>query len=328
MTIRLTPPWRTASAVCQSRASSRSSAGWTRSSASPSDSPPRKRCASSRTWSAPTNAASSSSGGIASSLPPRHSASSGQSSTCLPGRDDLGRLERAGQVAREDEVEVDIRERVAGGGGLLAAARRQRHVLRVHRHARLVDVRDVAVPHQDQPSSHVTSERLLDLAHPFFDRPAHDRERDATPLEVADVLLLELAGRRALHLPRPVPNPAEVVVAQNPRVVELGAVDEVVQPGVGGAVGAKRPVQRRPGVRVAEEEAARSAARRRPPAAAAGARSSGGRRTIPRSPCASQSSRPNSCVQSVSSSSAIRRASVDLPVDSVPTKTTRSISDE
>ena len=70
------------------------------------------------------------------------------------GRDDLGRLARAWQIAGDDEVECGRRERVASGGRLLTAAGRQRYVLRLHRRSRLVDVRHLGVPHQDQPASH------------------------------------------------------------------------------------------------------------------------------------------------------------------------------
>ena len=68
--------------------------------------------------------------------------------------DDRGSLGRAGQVARDHQVELDARERVARGGRLLEAARRQRHRLGIDRRAGGVHVRHVGVPHQVEPAPH------------------------------------------------------------------------------------------------------------------------------------------------------------------------------
>ena len=95
-----------------------------------------------------------------------------------------------------------------------------------------------------------------DLLDPLLHRPGHGHVGDPAPVEIPNLLLLELARHCAHHLARPVLDPAEVVGAEEPRVVVDGAIDELVQARVGGAVRAQRPVQRRPGVRVAEEEPA------------------------------------------------------------------------
>ena len=83
---------------------SRSNAGSTRSSASPSDSPPRNRSDSSRICSAPTNIRSSSARSRPSSRPPRHSSNSGHCSGSRPGRDQRRRLDAsaAGCSSRAD----------------------------------------------------------------------------------------------------------------------------------------------------------------------------------------------------------------------------------
>jgi hypothetical protein len=121
--MRLTAPWRIASAVSHSRASSRSTPPWTRSSASRSDSPPRNR---------------------------EPLLEVGPPLGLGLGRDDLGRLDRARQPARQDEVEGDVVERTPGGRGLLEPALREAHRLDVA----LADVAHLGVAHEVQPSAH------------------------------------------------------------------------------------------------------------------------------------------------------------------------------
>src|SRR4051794_11065130 len=69
------------------------------------------------------------------------------------GRDDRGRLERARQRARHDEVEAHVLERAMCSGRLLEAALGQPHHLRVA----LADVRDLCVPHEIEPPAHADS---------------------------------------------------------------------------------------------------------------------------------------------------------------------------
>ena len=171
--IRLTPPWRTASAVLHSRATSRSSAGWTRSSASPSDSPPRKRASSSVTRSAPTNERSSSSGGIASSRPPRHSESSGQRSTSWPGATISAVSAVRGRSLATTRSNSTPASASRAPSACVEAAFGQRHVLRARpagRSRRRTTPRRAA---SDRAGASCDSERVLDLLHPLLHGPRH-----------------------------------------------------------------------------------------------------------------------------------------------------------
>ena len=158
MSIRLTPPWRTASAVpSRARRAGRARGGRGRA-------PPRatrrrgSAAASSFTASAPTNAASSSSGGIASSLPPRHSANSGQRSTSCPGAT-IPAVSAVGQVARDDEVELDACELLARRPPPARARAASAAPPRVDRPAALADVRHVRVPPQIETAPHSSTWR-------------------------------------------------------------------------------------------------------------------------------------------------------------------------
>ena len=128
----------------------RSNAGRTRSSASPSDSPPRKRSCSSLIVSEPTNICSSSSGGTASSRPPRHSANSATRCGSTPGATTAAVSTVRGSVLVDDEVELDAGERAVRRGRLLAPALGEQHDLGIG----LADVGDLGVPHQIEAPAH------------------------------------------------------------------------------------------------------------------------------------------------------------------------------
>ena len=66
------------------------------------------------------------------------------------GRDDRGRLDRAGQAARHEQIELDALQCAPGRDSLLAPALGQQHRLRVP----LSDVRHLCVPQEVEPSPH------------------------------------------------------------------------------------------------------------------------------------------------------------------------------
>ncbi len=68
------------------------------------------------------------------------------------GRDDARRLDRARQRARDDEVELHVRERTVRGRGLVEPALREAHDLGIA----LARVRDLGMPHQVEPPPHGT----------------------------------------------------------------------------------------------------------------------------------------------------------------------------
>jgi hypothetical protein len=68
------------------------------------------------------------------------------------GCDDARRLDRARQRARDDEVELHVRERTVRGRGLVEPALREAHDLGIA----LACVRDLCMPHQVEPPPHGT----------------------------------------------------------------------------------------------------------------------------------------------------------------------------
>ena len=77
----------------------------------------------------------------------------------VAGRDELRGLGRAREVARDDEVELDPGQGLAGRDRLRPAGLGQRDLLGADRSAGVVDVRHLGVPHQVEPPPHASAAR-------------------------------------------------------------------------------------------------------------------------------------------------------------------------
>ena len=133
----------------------------TRSKSSPMLSPPRKRFSFGTTpRNACTNACSSSAVGNRGERGALQLPQLGPRLRRVPGRDDGGGLGRARQAGDDHPVELDAVEQRAGGLGLLATGRRERHVVLRHGPPVVVEVRHRAVAHQVEPAPQLGSDEL------------------------------------------------------------------------------------------------------------------------------------------------------------------------
>ena len=128
------------------------------------------------------------------------------------GRHDLGRLDRAGKVAREHAVEDRGLERLGCSGRLPPALGVQRHVVGRQRLAAVAEVRHRPMPHQVQPPSHSASS--ASVRRDAGSRELHEHRRHAAlapgvepvgdPLAAARRARPRRRARRAPPRPRPV----------------------------------------------------------------------------------------------------------------------------